>query len=338
MFALFEDVCLRYDVDGIEMDFMRHLPHFKINGEGTDCTQKERNMMTKLLRRIRKMTEKIGMQRNRPILIAVWISASLSCNLACGLAVPTWIEEELFDLLIPGEWEFSPWHKWVELGHKHGVAVYPCLSWTGSKKRKGPPSVQDGLPLRSLRSRVTNIWQAGADGVYLFNIPDGSFKPTNPLWREMGDPKILARLDKDYFPHGYWRVLSGSDIKNQIRFIEVPLPPFPERPITIVPGKECEVVVEIGDDLRTQAAFEPEVTLSVLIDHATQPAVATVGLNGTKLSNGLVEMSWLRFPVSADRLRLGSNIVKVFNHHGADQELVLKDVHLAIDFSGTKIK
>ena len=58
VFALFEDVCLRYDVDGIEMDFMRHLPHFKINGEGTDCTQKERNMMTKLLRRIRKMTKK----------------------------------------------------------------------------------------------------------------------------------------------------------------------------------------------------------------------------------------------------------------------------------------
>ncbi len=35
-------------------------------------------------------------------------------------------------------------------------------------------------------------WNAGVDGIYMFNF----FNPNRPEWRELGDPKTLAGLDK----------------------------------------------------------------------------------------------------------------------------------------------
>ena len=102
-FRLLEDVCRRYNVDGIEMDFARHFPHFSCNANGEDCAQHERDLMTGLLQRVRKMTEQVGLERNCPILVAVRIPASLSCCNAIGLDVSHWLEQQLVDILVPGE-------------------------------------------------------------------------------------------------------------------------------------------------------------------------------------------------------------------------------------------
>ena len=37
-------------------------------------------------------------------------------------------------------------------------------------------------------------WDAGADGIYVFNC----FNPRDPIFRELGDPKLLDKLDKKY--------------------------------------------------------------------------------------------------------------------------------------------
>ena len=92
-----------------------------------------------------------------------------------------------------------------------------------------------------------NVWHAGADGVCLFN----SCGSTSSAWKELGDRKVLALLDKNYFPHGDWRVLLGGDLKNQERFIEVPLPLFPERPKHFEAGERHTVEMIIGDDTST---------------------------------------------------------------------------------------
>ena len=59
--------------------------------------------MTGLLQRVRKMTEQVGLERNCPILVAVRIPASLSCCNAIGLDVSHWLEQQLVDILVPGE-------------------------------------------------------------------------------------------------------------------------------------------------------------------------------------------------------------------------------------------
>ena len=330
-FRLLEDVCRRYDVDGIELDFMRHMPHFRCNAEGEDCAQNERDMMTGLLRRVREMTEQIGLKRNRPILVAVRLPASSSCCNACGLDVIAWLEQGLVDMLVPGEWEFSPWEKWVALGQKHGVPVYPCLSWTGSKKRKGPPSMQEGIPIGSLYARALNVWHSGADGVYLFN----AFDPDSPLWRELGNREILAGLDKDYFPHGYWRVLLGQDVRDMPRFIGVPLPPFLERPVYLRSGERHTVTMIIGDDLsgRSQGPpSKPHVTLSLGVSGLARVDALAVRLNDRAVPNGSVEANWVSYPVAAAMIRQGTNLVQVTNRDGSGGTVALRDVHIRITY------
>jgi len=45
---------------------------------------------------------------------------SLACCEAIGLDVVDWLEQDLVDILVPGEWELSPWEEWVALGRQHG--------------------------------------------------------------------------------------------------------------------------------------------------------------------------------------------------------------------------
>ncbi|MBU0606835.1 MAG: hypothetical protein KKI08_03065, partial [Armatimonadetes bacterium] len=70
-YRFFEEVCQKFDVDGVEMDFFRHACFFKSVAWGGEASDEERDMMTDLVRRIRAMTEREGMRRGRPILIAI---------------------------------------------------------------------------------------------------------------------------------------------------------------------------------------------------------------------------------------------------------------------------
>ena len=50
-----EEVCVNYDVDGIEMDFFRHPVYFKGPAWGRNAGQEELEKMTSMVRRVRKV-------------------------------------------------------------------------------------------------------------------------------------------------------------------------------------------------------------------------------------------------------------------------------------------
>ncbi len=209
--------------------------------------------------------------------------------------------------------------------------MYPCLSWTASKKRKGLLEVQDRLPLRSLRSRALNVWNLGADGVYLFNF----FFAHSSVWRELGDPGILGGLDRDYFPHGYWRVLLNPDIRGVERFIELPVPPFPERPVRLAPETPFVVEVLIGGTLSgggPGSDYRPEITLSLGISGLTNADTLEVTLNEHDAQNGSVTPDWVSYAVALEWIRSGANMVRVTSRGESGQATVLRDVHIHIDY------
>ena len=53
-------------------------------------------------------------------------------------------------------------------------------------------------------------WNAGVDGVYMFNF----FDPHLSLWREVGDRETLGGLDKDFYANvlGFWGRLSAAPV------------------------------------------------------------------------------------------------------------------------------
>ena len=347
-FRMLEDVCRRYDVDGIEMDWMRHPPHFRCNANGEDCTEAERHIMTGLHRRIRDMTEQVGLERGRPILVASRLPASVPCCEAIGLDVRAWLEQGLVDLLIPGEWELAPWDAWVALGRSHGVTVYPCLSWSGSKRREGPADVQDGLPMRNFRARAMNVWHSGADGVYTFNYFDlvpnrpgmrGQRRqpddPESSGWREMGDPDFLSRLDKDYFPDGHFRFLLGRESRDLLRFCELPTVLDPECPAKLEPTRPFTVTMTIGEDPSgDRRGQRPDVTLSIQADGLSVAEGVEVRLNDRDVSGGSLNGEWVSFSVEPEQILKGSNRIRMINRDPSNRGIVVKNVHVRISYSG----
>ncbi|MBM4079483.1 MAG: hypothetical protein FJ278_07265, partial [Planctomycetes bacterium] len=191
-FRFFEEVCRKFDVDGIELDFFRHPCFFKTVAQGGVATQAELDMMTDLVRRTRQMTETVGCQRGRPILIAIRVPDSVEYCRGIGLDVEKWLAEGLVDILSGTcYFQLNPWPYLIELGHKHGVPVYPCLS---ESRVKGETRFKRNS-MESYRARAMSAWAAGADGIYLFNL----FNPRHPVWRELGNPAALRTMDKLYF-------------------------------------------------------------------------------------------------------------------------------------------
>jgi hypothetical protein len=123
-FSYIEEVCRNYDVDGVELDFFRHLCYFKSTTFGGKASQAEREMMTGLLKRVRLMSEEQGARRGRPILISVRVPDSVDFCREMGLDIERWLGEGLVDMLITTcYFRLNPWSYSVQLGHRYGVPV-----------------------------------------------------------------------------------------------------------------------------------------------------------------------------------------------------------------------
>jgi hypothetical protein len=299
--AFIREVCEKYEVDGIEMDFLRHAVFFKSRAWGEELTQPELDAMTDFVQRVRQMTEKVGLKRGRPILVAVRVPDSVGYCRSIGLDLERWLQEGLVDLMAVSDYvRFQPWEPTIELGHKYGVPVYPCLSESRMKDAAG----KIRMTSEAYRARAANAWHAGADGIYTFNY----FNPKARLFWEIGDPETLKGLDKTYFVNvrGLWAANAYSKGGEQF----VTLPKFsPERPIKLVPNEAATVPITIGES--PLAAPNPSVTVNLQVADLADPGTLAVTFNGEALTGDALADAWVSFSVSPESVKVGTNEVSV---------------------------
>ncbi|NLF68328.1 MAG: hypothetical protein GX575_04650 [Candidatus Anammoximicrobium sp.] len=303
-FRYLEEVCRNYDVDGIELDFFRHLCYFKSTASGGVASDEERAVLTELMARVRKMTEDVGSQRGRPILVAVRVPDSVGFCRDMGFDLERWLGDRLFDLLITTcYFRLNPWECSVQLGHKHDVPVYPCLS---DSRVRGETRFRRASPA-SYRGRAMNAWAAGADGLHVFNF----FNPKAPMWAEIGDPEALATMDKLYFvsvrdgdPRSY--LAGGREYRT------VPLL-GPSQPRMITASQPANVDIVIGDDVPAvqSRGYQPAFKL-----HLETPAIGKaeqlhVRWNGAELSGGKVQDGWVDYLLPPAGVKRGANEVQI---------------------------
>ncbi len=308
-FRFVEEVCQRYDVDGVELDFFRHPVFFRRVAAGEPAAPEDCEAMTGLLRRIRAMCRKEGERRGRPLLLAVRTPDSFEYGRLIGLDVGTWMAEGLFDFWIPsGYFRLNPWSYSVERAHHQDIKVWAGMSESrvGGGHHRHAGRASDPC----YRGRALNAWEAGADGVYLFNL----FDPQRRVWHELGDPSLLQTLKRRYFVSvlGRKNAAGGNYPCDGARNLPVLNPDDP---------------VEIPDD----RIYETNLTLSG-IPHNVSPAkqaaykvqliieldrpVALAGdvqliLNGISLPAGRSATDALCWEPDVSQLRNGENLIGI---------------------------
>lgn len=177
-----------YEIDGVDLNFFRMPWYFKLG-------QEEANMplMTDLIRSARRIVDEVSQSRQRPILLGVRTPGTLVTCRRIGLDIETWLKEHLVDrLLVGGGYTVftNPVQELVRLGHRYEVPVYPCINC--------------GLDIfasdEAMRGAASNIFSAGADGIYLWNyqyrkVPTLAYgQPVSTAYAVLEDIRSAAGL------------------------------------------------------------------------------------------------------------------------------------------------
>lgn len=252
-FAVIEEVCQNYDIDGIELDFFRHLCYLKSSAWGQTPTQEELDLITGFMKRVREMTERVGMARGKPILVAVRIPDSVPFARQVGLDIEKWMQDGLIDLAVfTGYFRHHDWKDSAELAHRYGVKAYAGLSeYRGTTG--GPPSLS--IPRKSEQAyfaRAAVAWAQGMDGVYLFNRfvrRSGNNHAQAAAGQApffIGSPETLAGLDKVYFDEDRGWFRAGNYVPDHEKYIANDNI-FHERPRVIQPGETITFKLDMGE-------------------------------------------------------------------------------------------
>ena len=324
VFRFVRDVCDNYDIDGVQLDFLRNPILFsKHTRAGQPVGQRELNLMTGLVRRIRRMMDNVALRRGRPMLLAVRVPDSVGFCRLVGIDIETWLQGGLVDLLLTTcIFRLNPWKVSVDLGHQYAVPVYPCLSETRHRGEAGTARASAA----AYRARAMNVWDAGADGIGLFNYFN-YHGPHSSLLHELGDPKTLDGLDKVYTTHA--RSISTSYcVPDGERFATLS-PLTQECPRELRPGQTEEVELHVGEDLGRRARRGvPTLSLRLHAPTVGRASDLVVRVNGRQLRNGKKVGEWLEFPMKPCPLRKGANQFRLTLKPSSRSRVTLDDLLL----------
>ena len=351
--AIIGELIERFELDGLELDFMRHPAFFRI----AEAYQ-HRHLMTDLMREVRKRVAAAGAARNRPMQLAVRVPATLADAARIGLDVTRWMEEYLVDIVVVGggfiPYE-TPIREFVDMAGD-GIDVYGCIESTRYADEK------------NLRAIASHFYAGGAHGVQLYNFYTKGAEWNRRILNQLADPQTLVRLDKRYeldqtarFTTPYHCAFPVHNIEATFRYASPPAQ-LPVALESTVCGEGIELTLEVDDDLQTVPESRLPASLLTLRFAGLSPnARIDAALNGRPLSWTAARSSyegWMRQEIEAefwkvhpaatvevrregasvawllDRnvLRQGRNRLRVGIAAGAGEQAVLTGVELLLDY------
>jgi hypothetical protein len=238
-----------------------------------------------------------------------------------GIDMEAWVRQNLVDMIIVGtrsvEVDLPGFRRLTAGSH---IKLYPCID-----QHHSPDGYHAVPPPEFLRGVAANWWQQGADGIATFNFWNelpaaakviGSNGPSidgqsthAQLYLEIGDPKLLAPLDK-------WFVVSrrygggfydrqGNRWNDYLNLNhQAPLP------LTLA-ADPAWVEVSVADDLAAQSRTVDRLELRLEISGEPAPGQLGVKFNGVRLRDPQVSDRWWVFKLTPAKMAVGSNLVTV---------------------------
>ena len=310
---IIEEICQRYDVDGFELDYIRHPVLFSRRMRGEPCTIDEIEVITSMMGEIRSLTDGAAERRGKPLLIAVRVPDTFTTCLDNGMDVMSWLEEDLIDILIIGG-GYAPWslpvEAWVEAARPYDVPVYPCVNMG-----------KELLPL--VRGLASNWYRNGAHGLYFWNLGTPfEFMTGDELVEtrrrcyacvsEVGDENMLIGKEKLFSVDS-----ATGGILPYYAHLSAPRPlPLKSKCGALRTGVIDRVTLTVGDDVE---AYPPaRAILTVEFDDPSWKEALLIRLNGEELTDRrFISTSdsqtncELAYNVRVPPLRTGRNVVEL---------------------------
>lgn len=195
--AYIDEALWRYDVYGIELDYLRELFLFAIGEEEAGIP-----ILNQFMRDVKAIVEKWEGVYGHDIKIGVRVSSDLATNLRFGADVATWVEEGILDMISPcGRFTTTdstmPIGEWVELIGERDIILAPGIEMN---IQPNPSSNSGSHTLETYCAYATSIFSQGADKVYLFNYYRNMSRMIKPEDRiTTKDPKLSVGSEKQYF-------------------------------------------------------------------------------------------------------------------------------------------
>lgn len=195
--AVLREIATRYDLDGLQIDFARHVPCLPVGRQW-----ELRDQVTEFMRSVRCMLLEVAAQRGCPLLLAARVPQNLDGCRADGLDVKAWAEQGLVDVLTLGTRTMDVDVAGFRAAVGARIQLQPCFD---------DHHATDGYryaPIEFLRGVFANHWQRGANSVVAFNwsigppgiagTVGGEVAPLThqQAFREVGDPRALAGKSK----------------------------------------------------------------------------------------------------------------------------------------------
>ena len=354
--AVIEEVCRGYDVDGVELDFLRSYPYFRETREMLPAHEDHLAMMTDLVRRVRTLADEVAAARGRPLLVAARTPYTVADARFIGLDLATWLDEDLLDLFIPGGASESrmseSFGEAVELGHQHEIPVYPCIDWgfwnhwaylalseerypthgdwlqSLRQEKKSHAIAINGWQgtLPSWRGAAANLLNAGADGIYTFN----GFFAGPEVWNEIGSLEPMAGKTKLFGIDQFGGESSFSSSFSSSK---------DSRRVAVKPGAPLRAHFQVGEDPTSSTSLHFRLHLWEL----TARDELRVALNGVFLDSlkpsvplgAAPSGCWLESNVGDELVRVGNNDLEIHldrRNEALSSDLILDGVQLEMRF------
>lgn len=160
-----------FDMDGLELDWMRFAFHFKPGHE-----QKGAEILTEFMREVRELTTLWASRRGHPIKVGVRVPSRPMAAKGLGMDGVRWAREGLIDLLVPAPfWATAdtdmPIELWRELLGPAGEKITLAAGQEILLRPFSSPQ-QRYNDLESLRGFAAAMLDRGADQIYLYNYMD----------------------------------------------------------------------------------------------------------------------------------------------------------------------
>jgi len=176
--AFVRELLERYDPDGLELDWMRFGFHLTPGRE-----REEGEILTAFVREVRALTQEWSQRRGHPIRLGVRAPAHPDAAAGLGMDAVAWAHEGLVDLIVPCPfWRTSDFDIPLELWRERlGAAAerVPVVPGFEHNLRAWLTGATVPNDLATLRGFAANMYQRGADSLYLFNWMDSQTRPVS---------------------------------------------------------------------------------------------------------------------------------------------------------------